>query len=281
MAQAALGIPWTKRHPSHGDRMAQAALGIPWTSSTPLDGSLMPPGQSAAGLKKARKALREQLAEPRTISLGRRGTVSLDSAAMVPCLQTATRWGANIALALSSTYREAGLGRLVGSESYRKALGITTEAVRKRAVDTGSPSLRGFRVPDVLVPLIEENPTVRDVAVAMNDIHAEVIHRRPEIHWFEGQRVRTEGDEALVVIDRGDREILRHYDAGYMSLQGIGDRDSFILQELQWTPETVVSSFLPAYDVGRADRIQLQQELAAEERPLSELPEELLIGSEP
>lgn len=259
--------------------MAHAALGIPWTSATRLDGSLTLPGQSAAGLKKTRKALREQLAEPRTISLGRRGTVSLDSAALVPCLQTASRWGADVALTLSETYRAAGMARLVSSRSYRNALGITAEAVRRAATGGGGRSLRGFGLADVLLDLVEDESAVRDVAMAMHEIHAEVVHRRPEIRWFAGQRVRTEGNEALVVIDRGDREILSSYDAGYMSLQGVDDQDVFILQELQWTPETVVSSFLPAYDAGRMDQLRLQRELADHEQPLSELPEELLTGS--
>lgn len=259
--------------------MKHLAVSVPWTSATHLDRLLTLPGRSAAGLQKTRQALRHQIAPAETISLGRRGTVSLDNAALISCL-TAARWDTDAALELGNTYREAGMPGLVSSNLYRDALSLATSAIRDRAArETGSNPLAEAWVPELMVDLLETNPTVRNVARAMSEIHAEVALRRPEIRWFGGKLVRFEGPEAIVVLDMGGREVLKSYDASYLKAQGIEDEDdAFVLQEIRWSPDAVVSAFLPAYDPDGGNWLAVQSSLAQHERPLSELPEHLITG---
>ena len=260
--------------------MHSRPIGIPWTSATSLDSHLRLPQQSAAGLKKTRQALRDRLAAAQTISLGRRGTLSLDNAALVPCLQTASRWGTEAAFQLSETYQSVGMARLVGSALYRKALEIAREAIRRTAVEVGrAETAQPYFLPDLLVDLVESNELVRKVAEAMDEIHAEVASLRPEVKSYGGHLVRVEGREAIVVVDLGEREVLRAYDAGFLLSQGIEqEEDAFVLQEIRWSPETVVSAFLPAYRPGVAALIDLRRDLIEGAVPLGELPEHLRVG---
>ncbi len=105
----------------------------------------------------------------------------------------------------------------------------------------------------------------------MHEINHEVDLRLSEFQRLPGQLVRVEGNEAIVVLDTGEREELRAIDAGYLRSMGIENSgDVFIQQILQWSPDTVASVYLPALDLTASedDRSRLEEELNAAETAL-------------
>ena len=105
----------------------------------------------------------------------------------------------------------------------------------------------------------------------MHRISVEVDRNLVEIRRYPGELVRIEGSQALVVIDTGDREVLRYLSADYMRSMGIKNRgDTFVQQQLQWSHCAVASIYVPAVDLAEADEesSSLEDELSALEMSL-------------
>ena len=242
---------------------------IPLTSATALDFAFGGT-KTRATVQKLRQQLRKDLGgSHRGVSIGRLGTVQLENVALLPCLETAGRWSRAQARQLTDAYQAAGLTNLVGSSAYREAVELTGQAVRNVARE--SPSSTSGMVAHAVAELVQVNPVVREVTTSMHRISVEVDRHLVEFRRYPGELVRFEGPEALVVVDAGDREVLRSVNADYLKSMGIENSgDTFVQQQLQWSHDIVASIYVPAVDFPAVDgpRSSLEAELNALETSL-------------
>ena len=257
---------------------------IPLTSSTVLDPSLGL-GRSRARLQKCRQVLRKELVPGRKLSLGRHGTLQLDSVAFLPCLQTASRWSGPWMNNLITAFRQAGMGELAHSEDYSRTVELTMSAVRDRLADNPSPSgrekstdgapgkdARGLveLLARVTSELMEKEPTVFRVATELGEIGARVEGAVSGFHRLPGRVVRFDAPEALVAIEEDGEERLQKVDTSYLRSMGIEhEGDPFVLQELRWTPDTTARLFIPAVELSEpVDYEGLSKRVEAARTPL-------------
>ena len=242
---------------------------IPLTSATTLDFAFGGT-KTRATVQKMRQQLRKDLGgSHRGVSIGKLGTVQLENVALLPCLETAGRWSRAQARRLTDAYREAGLADLVHSAAYCEAMKLAGKAVRDMARE--APSSTSGMVANAVSKLLQMNPVIREVTASMHRISVEVDRHLVEFRRYPGELVRFEGPEALVVVDAGDREVLRSVSADYLRSMGIENSgDTFVQQQLQWSHDIVASIYVPAVELTVTDGAgsSLEAELNALETPL-------------
>ncbi len=242
---------------------------IPMTSATTLDFAFGGT-KTRATVQKLRQQLRKSLGGlHRGVSIGKLGTVQLENVALLSCLETAGRWSRAQARQLTEAYQAAGLEDLIHSPAYREALKLTGEAVREVAHE--SPTSTPGMVANAIAGLAQVSPVIREVTILMHRISVEVDRNLVEFRRLPGELVRFEGAEAIVVVDTGDREVLRSVNADFMKSMGIENSgDTFVQQQLQWSHDIVAAIYLPAIDLADDDgeRSRLGAELTALETPL-------------
>jgi len=244
-------------------------LEVPFTSATMLDSSFK---VGVPALRKYRQALRKSMDPGIQFSLGRAGTVQLNTVAALDCVATAGRWNAGDAGQLENVYKSAGLTKLVQSKRYGIALDHAREALQGEI--RSRTNLMG-QIAQCVMALAVSDPVVRGVAETMGVIMRKVDAQLQQMKRLPGRIVRYDGPEALIVVDTGEREELRSVDAGYLKTLGLQDRGApFVLHEFKWSPDTTMSVFFPAVDLDAAEGSEtaLEKRLKAAERTLPEPP---------
>jgi hypothetical protein len=247
-------------------------LEIPFISATLLDSSFRVGG---AAIRKYRQTLRKTLDPGIQFSIGRAGTIQLNTVAALDCVATAGRWKAGEAEHLENVYKSAGLTKLVESKKYVDALKLTREAlqgeIRTRTNLVG-------QISQCVAALAVSDPVVRAVAFTMGSIMQKVNAQLQQMKRLPGRIVRYEGGEALIVVDTGEREELRSVDSNYLTSLGLQDRGApFVLHEFKWSPDTTMSVFFPALDLAEGVDPKLEKRLKAAEQPLPE-PSEVAVS---
>lgn len=237
---------------------------IPFASSTLLDPALAV-SRSQASLQKYRQLLRRKLGRGPKLSLGRRGTIQLDSVVFLPCLQTASRWSSPQMETLVTAFRDEGLGQLAGSEDYSRTVDLTLAAVRARLAEAsgranrlqgssaaGSAPMLAELLAEVTTQLVESEPAVCRVAAELGEIGERVAARVPGFRRVAGRVVRFEDPIALVALEEKGEERLEEVDGSYLRSMGLEhEGDPFVLQELRWTPDTTARLFIPAVELAQ------------------------------
>ncbi|MBI3679129.1 MAG: hypothetical protein HY235_01790 [Acidobacteria bacterium] len=248
-------------------------LEIPLISATILDSAF---SVGSAAIRKYRQTVRKNLDPGIRFSIGRAGTVQLNTVAALDCVATAGRWKARDADRLASVYKSAGLTKLVQSKKYGDALNLAREALQREVRSAGTVFSRANSaelISRCVARLTITEPVVRSVAVAMGAIIKKADAQLQQMKRLPGRIVRHDGPEALVVVDTGEREELRSVHSGYLKALGLQDRGApFVLHELSWSPDTKVSVFFPALDLEEAAGASpgLKEQLKAAEQPLAE-----------
>jgi hypothetical protein len=248
----------------------KALLEVPFTSATMLDSSFKVGVQA---LRKYRQTLRKTLDPGIQFSVGRAGTIQLNTVAALDCVATAGRWNAGDAEQLENVYKSAGLTKLVQSKKYGVALRLAREALQGEV--RGRTNLAG-QISQCVAALTVRDRVVRGVAMTMGTIMRKVDAQLYQMKRLPGRIVRFEGPEALIVVDTGEREELRSVDGGYLKILGLQDRGApFVLHEFKWSPDTTMSVFFPALDLEETEsaNLELEKRLKAAERPMPEPPE--------
>src|SRR5690349_11298909 len=109
--------------------MMKEFIEVPFISATTLDSAFSAGGPA---LRKYRQALRKKLDPGIQFSVGRAGTIQLNTVAALDCVATAGRWKGGEAEKLESVYKSAGLTRLVQSKRYGDALNVARKALQEQ-----------------------------------------------------------------------------------------------------------------------------------------------------
>jgi hypothetical protein len=248
---------------------------IPFISASILDSTFK---TGVPALRKVRQRLRRNLDPGIRVSIGRAGTVHLNTVAALDCVATAGRWHARDAEQLAAVYNRAGLAKLVQSRKYADALNLAKEALQQQVRTGGTPfsaANSAGLISQCMAGLTMTEPAVHSVAVTMNAILKKVDAQLHQMKRLSGYLVRYDGPDALVVVNTGERKELRTVSSSYLKALGLQERGApFVLHELSWSPETTTSIFVPALDLeaGAGDRTELEKRLREAEEPLPEPP---------
>jgi len=263
---------------------------VPFVSATILDNALTVSGRRKPAIQKYRQTLRKMLAPPLRISLGRKGSVFLDSIATMSCLAVAGRWGLDEARKLALKYKKAGFSRVAHTRDYKNALELLGEAVRAN-VHQGSDM--GDYVTWVIArcwaKLAAEDDGVRKLAVSLRDMFANIAEEEQHegvrrMNRVPGRLVRFEGRSALISLEttEEDADNLRLVPGDYLRAMGTGrNGDAFVLHEYRWSPDTTMSMYFPAvdFDYNPAELAALMARMKAREKPLPQPPLSLQIAA--
>ncbi len=244
------------------------SIELPLLPATALDPLLIEGGGSKHAVQKLRQELRKEFDTPDTASFhsfGRHGTTNLEPFPFLACLLTGTRWGRDRARLLARVYNDAGLDRLLHSDRFARAMHLAAQVLRAAARVTGYEVALAV---ETLTGLTANNAEFRSVAEEMSDVNRKVDQHLREVRRIPGTLVRTEGDQALVVLETGDREELRELSAALLRATGIVDEGGrFILYEMNWSADTRSLVAFPAVDIDVVDQ-DLERRLAEAETPL-------------
>jgi hypothetical protein len=206
------------------------------------------------GIQKIRRRLTRDLKWPaKLISFGRWGTISLNNAALIGCVATAWRWKErDCAMYLAEQYNKAGLSDILKSPSYATVVRRASEELREAVTHCSeAPNLAHLLV-RTMRQLVSSDPDVRRAALEMTEASAQVDRSVREIRRYVGYVERVEDDDALLVVTNNDgRDELRSVEASAVTKLAADDPDgAFVMYELQWSPDTVTSYFIPAMWLG-------------------------------
>lgn len=249
-------------------------LESPLISATTLDAVFT---HRESAVQKYRQRIRRELNDPAMgISLGKAGTVQLTNVAVFTCVATAGRWQLSDGEKLASVYKKAGLVKLTNSKAYKAMLQLVRKELQERVRGLGkTPSRRTVAelLPACLTDLVASEPVVRDVATSLHEIVMHVDNEVSQIRRLTGQVVRVDGPETIVTVNTGERDELRSFNTDYVRSAGLHESGSpFVLHELSWSPDMVMSVFFPALAPKEAASSALEQHLKALEEPLPESP---------
>jgi hypothetical protein len=245
---------------------------LPLLPATTFD-PILSGGGSKDAVQKLRKELRKELGTDDVDtfwSFGRHGTVNLEPSPLFNCLVTGARWDRKRAQHLAHAYNDAGFKKLIHSTIFKKAIKIAGEKL-KAIYKLGVPTAGGepmATIVGVLSDLISNDVQLRAVAQQMTEINRKVDESLPEVRRYAGQLVRIDGNEALVTLEVGDREELRMLHADLLRATGIvGEGASFVLNEMNWTPDLKSCMVMPAVDFDVVDA-ERERRLSDAETPL-------------
>jgi hypothetical protein len=247
-------------------------LELPFASATILDTCLKSGG---AAIQKYRHALSQNFDPGIQFSVGRAGTIRLNTIAAMDCVATAGRWKTSDAMELENAYKVAGMTQLVQSANYQAALDAVRDAVQiqvRKSRKTPSRANLAQHLTHCMAGLTYEDSPVRNVAFDLHGMVREVDARFQQMKRLPGRLVRNEGAESLIVVNNGEREELRTADSDYLEALGLSERGApFVLHELRWSPDTTMSMYFPAVDLDETSADQeLERQLKAAELPLPE-----------
>lgn len=246
---------------------------VPFISATILDDVLSVSKKSA--IPKYRQTLRKILAPPQPISLGRKGTVYLDSMATMSCLAVAGRWSMDEALKLAGKYQKTGFSQIAVTPEYRQAQTLLEEAVKANVQQ--DTDMGGDHITRVIArsweKLAAQDDGVRRLAVSLRDMFATVTEEVLQMNRVPGRLVRFEGPDALISLDTAEQDAdnLRLVPGDYLRAMGTGrNGDVFVLHEYRWSPDTTMSMYFPAvdFDYNPAELVALMARMKAHEKPL-------------
>lgn len=247
---------------------------IPLLSSTSLDYTLLQ-GVNKRTLQKRRSEIRNFLGlpKPESISLGRLGRFNLETASMLLCQLTATRWPEkSYSETICNAFLQSGLSEVANSTIYQESLDLAVysvkNAVRSSVDNSGIPVI----VNRTMHHLLTDAEPVRELAKLYSNVVEQVAADLPAVNRLTGEVVRFEGTDALLTVDNGEREELRLVDAEYLKQSGIDqEQEAFVLFEQQWSPDTTVRYYQPAFvEPSTIDEmIELDEKLTRAESPLS------------
>ena len=246
-------------------------LEIPFTSATLLDATLK---ARIPAVRKYRQGLHRTLDRGIQVSVGRAGTIHLNAVPVIQCTAVAARWRPTEAKQLEEAYRGAGLGKLMASSRYGSALERAGNSLRGVGITKGADTAR--QISRRIAELTMTDKVVQEVAVRMGEIFRKVVDRLGEMRRFSGRVVRYDGPRALITVNTGEREELRVADSRYLFALGLQDRGApFLLHQFKWSPDSTMSLYIPAVDLGGdpgAD-LALEQRLKDAEQSLPEPPD--------
>ena len=254
-------------------------LESPLISATTLDEVLRSAHRESA-VQKYRQRIRKELKDPPMgISLGKGGTVQLTNVAVFTCVATAGRWQLSDGERLANVYKKAGLVKLISSKANKDMLHLVRKALQQRvrslAKDASGRAVARL-VPECLTDLVAKDGVVRNVATSLHDILMHVDREVNQIKRLPGHVVRVDGPQTIVAVNTGEREELRSFSTDYLRSAGLYESGTpFVLHELSWSPDIVMSVFFPAVDLKQAAPSHLKEDLTALEKPLPEPPVEL------
>jgi len=254
-------------------------LEAPLISATTLD-EVFRSAHRESAVQKYRHRIRKDLKDPATgVSLGKGGTVQLTNVAVLTCVATAGRWQLSDGEKLANVYKKAGLVDLISSKPYRDMLQLVRDALQEKVRSlakeaTGRAVAR--LIPECLTDLAAKEPVVRHVTNSLHEIVMHVDNEMNQMKRLPGQVVRVDGPKTIVAVNNGERDELRSFDTDYVRNAGLYESGApFVLHELSWSPDVVMSVFFPALDLKQAASSRLEQDLKALEKPLPEPPAEL------
>jgi len=226
---------------------------IPFLSATTLDAALTSSGPGKAAIQKYRHQARQSLDPGMKISVGRGGTLQLTTVPALAYVATATRWNKKDASKLVDFYKKAGFVQLARSKDCKRAVHLVSQAIqtrmRSKEAKASKDSIADI-IPKCWIELTTEHTVVRDLIFSMHDVFLKVDQEAEQIRRLPGRLVRSEGKNALVTIDTGDKEELRIVDGGYLKSAGIHKNGTpFVLHEYRWSPDIMMSLFFPALDL--------------------------------
>jgi hypothetical protein len=262
----------------------ESLLENPLVSATTLDGILRSAHRESA-VQKYRQTIRRELKDPAIgVSLGKGGTVQLTNVAVFTCVATAGRWQLSDGEKLADVYKKAGLVKLINSKDYKDMLQLVRKALQQRVrslpKDASGRAVARL-IPECLTDLVTKEWVVRKVATSLHEIVMHVDHEMKQIKRLPGQVVRVDGPQTIVTVNTGEREELRSFNTDYLRSAGLYESGApFVLHELSWSPDIVMSVFFPAVDLKEAESSRVEQDLKALEKPLPEPPAELRSVSE-
>jgi len=243
-------------------------LELPFASATILDSSQ---GSGSAALQKYRHTLCRNFDPGIKFSLGNAGTIRLNTIASMDCVATAKHWKPSQAQRLEKAYTNAGMDEVIKSAKYTEALSAAREAVRSTLKEVGRPASQGFTslISQSIADLTSSNSAVREIAVTLGGIIERVDAEVAQMKRLPGRIVRNEGPDTLIVVNSGERSVLRTENTEYLASMGLQERGTpFMLHEFRWTPGAVVSVYFPAVDLEAVEDPELEAELKAAEEPL-------------
>lgn len=257
----------------------ETVLESPLVSATTLDEVLRSAHRESA-VQKYRQKIRRELKDPiMRVSLGKGGTVQLTNVPVFTCVATAGRWQLSDGQRLASVYKKAGLVKLISSKDYKVMLQLVHKALQERvrslAKDASGRTVARL-IPECFSDLMAREQVVRKVAASLHEIVMHVDHEMKQIKRLPGQVVRVEGPQTIVTVDTGEREELRSFSTDYLRSAGLYESGApFVLHQLSWSPDVVMSVFFPAVDLKEAVSPRVEEDLKALEKPLPEPPAEL------
>jgi hypothetical protein len=121
--------------------------------------------------------------------------------------------------------------------------------------------------------LIQSDPEIREAAIRMTEASAAVDHQFKEVRRYAGYVERVDGEEALMVVTGYDGDELRAVDAKTVRTLAVdGPGAAFVLYELRWSPEMLLSLYVPAVSLkagkSESELAHREKELLAYETPL-------------
>lgn len=247
---------------------------IPLLSSTSLDCILLQEVNKRT-LQKRRSEIRDSLGlpKPKSISLGRHGCFNLETASMLLCQLTATRWpDRSHSETICNAFLDNGLSDVANSDVYQESLDLAVDSVKNAVLSSVDNSGIPVIVNRTMHHLLIDAEPVRELAQLYSTVVEQVATELPMVNRLTGEVVRFEGTDALLTVDNGEREELRLVDAEYLKQSGIDrEQDAFVLFEQQWSLDTTVKYYQPAFvEPSTIDEMnKLDEELKRTERPLS------------
>lgn len=238
-------------------------------------------GMKAEGAKHVRR-LRQQsreaigLGAASRLSMGRRGTVTVELTPVFYLVQAERRWDKSFAQELEARYERSGISGLLRSKEYRLAMARLKSAVQ--AQGAAAEDLEA-QVAKTVGTLLKTDPTFRRFAQRLHRISEDVASdMKPQITRTECRLVRFEGgdrdsaEEALVTLLSGDREELRLIPADLLRSAGVLEEGSaFVWTKMRFSPDNEASVITPAAFVtegGGEELGEVAQRLRAAESPL-------------
>jgi hypothetical protein len=221
-------------------------------------------------LRKVRQRFQTDLGKMHTVSIGKRGTVSLANTSYWSCVATARRWDAAQADELVQAYRKAGLNKLLTSKRYEVALEVAKAAIKAAAsAYTTGPWHPVSLVTRTILNLMRNAGPLRTLAEEMTKIAMEVDIKKSEVARIPGWVERIDGDQALIVVRTDKGNELRAVQRDLLAKCGIpspGDR--FVIHRLSWSPDTTTEVYVPALALEDPAATDLEEELRAAESPM-------------
>ena len=191
---------------------------------------------------------------------------------MLLCQLTATRWPEkSYSEAICNAFLQSGLSDVTKSTVYQESLDLAVDSVKNAVCSSGDNVLIPVLVNRTMHHLFINAEPVRKLAQLYSNVVEQVAADLPEVKRLTGEVVRFEGPQALLAVDNGEREELRLVDAEYLKQSGIDqEEEAFVLFEQQWSPDTTVRYYQPAFVEPSAtdEMIKLDEKLKRAERPL-------------